>query len=101
MPFHRPIPDSKRPASGMKAYVRAEKLTQIAFVLPAAVVLCWGLGWWLDHRFNQTWIEIVGVIFGCIAGMVSVVRIALDAEKDSRREDPPDENGKGTPPQKP
>jgi len=79
----------------MKAYVQAEKLTQIAFVLPASMVMCWGAGWWLDRHFHQSWMTIAGVIFGCIAGMVSVVRIALDAEKGTPPDSSQDGNEKG------
>jgi F0F1-type ATP synthase assembly protein I len=99
LPFHRPIPSSKepaRPSSGLNAYVQAEKLMQIAVVLPASVVLCWGAGWWLDHHFHQSWIAIAGVIFGGVAGMVSVVRIALDAEKETDRACSRNGNGKGS-----
>jgi F0F1-type ATP synthase assembly protein I len=87
MPFNRPIPESKlprKPSSGLGAYVEAEKLMQIALLLPSAAFVGWLAGAWADSHFHQSWIAIFGVIFGSIAGLVSVIRIALAAEKDSR-----------------
>ena len=87
MPFHRPIPDDKPPLKGAGAlagYVAAEKMMQIAFVLPAAVVIGLALGMWADHLLHQKWIVIVGIVFGSAAGLVYVIRMALNAEKASR-----------------
>lgn len=105
MPFNRPIPESKLPkkaSSGLSAYVEAEKLIQIAFVLPAAAFIGWLAGAWADSYWHQSWIAIAGIIFGCIAGLVSVIRMALAAERNSR---PGNEvkngTGKGSPNLKP
>jgi uncharacterized membrane protein YfcA len=82
----------------MRAYIEAEKLMQIAFVLPSAVVICWIGGWWLSHLLHQRWLELAGTLFGCIAGMVYVVKIAVAAERSTRMGDE-DQNsaGKGIP----
>ena len=97
MPFHRAIPDSKQPAkppSGLGAYVEAEKLMQIAFVLPSAVVVGWLGGALADHLLHQKWIVIVGIILGSISGLVFVVQTAVAAEKNSRNDDAA-QNGPG------
>lgn len=101
MPYHRPIPDSdNRPksSSGFGALVEAEKLMQIAFVLPAALVICWVAGWWLAHVTHQKWIEIAGIVFGCITGLVYVIQMAISVEKKTTMGDEtPQGAGKGTP----
>ncbi len=56
---------------------------QIAFVLPSAVLIGWLGGALADHLLHQKWIVIAGVIFGCISGLVYVVRMAVAAEKSS------------------
>jgi F0F1-type ATP synthase assembly protein I len=98
MPFNRPIPESKLPkkaSSGLSAYVEAEKLIHIAFVLPSAVVIGWAIGWWLDRHLHQSWIEIAGVIFGSVSGLTYMIRMAMDTEKKSRPEsEVEDETGK-------
>lgn len=87
MPLHRYKPDERpqdKSSGGLSAYVEAEKLMQIAFVLPMSVLICWGAGLWADHLFKQKWIMIAGIVFGCISGLTYTVRMAMDAEKKDR-----------------
>jgi ATP synthase protein I len=86
MPFHRPIPEeklstksSKGSSSGLQSLVQAEKLLQIAFVLPCAMLIGWGAGWWVDNHFHTHWASIAGLVLGIAAGMVSAIRMALAA----------------------
>jgi ATP synthase protein I len=83
MPFHNPISDHERggrnQSSGLKSLVQAEKLVQIAFLLPCAMVIGWGAGWWVEHHLGLHGAMIGGLVFGLIAGMVSVIRMALGA----------------------
>jgi ATP synthase protein I len=82
MPFNNPIPDSRTPAKksgAIGSLVQAERLMQIAFVLPCAMVLGWGAGWGVDHFFHTSWATFVGLIFGIIAGMVTAIRMAIAA----------------------
>ncbi|MGA7317484.1 MAG: AtpZ/AtpI family protein, partial [Silvibacterium sp.] len=62
--------------------VQAERLLQIALVLPAAVLIGWGGGVLLDRWLHQDWIYIVGLIFGAVAGLLEAVRQALRAGKE-------------------
>jgi F0F1-type ATP synthase assembly protein I len=57
---------------------------QIALVLPCAVLIGWGGGAWLDMRLHQSWITLVGIALGSIAGMVSAIRLALAAVGDPK-----------------
>jgi ATP synthase protein I len=94
MPFHSPIPDSKtRPklASGLGVLVEAEKLMQIAILLPSATFIGWLGGAWLDSLLHQHWIAIVGLLFGGVSGLVYVIRLAIAAEKKTRDEDESDD----------
>jgi hypothetical protein len=105
MPFNRPIPEARprtKPASALASLVEAEKMMQIAILLPAAAFIGWLAGAWLDSRLHQSWIAIFGIVFGGISGLVGVVRMALAAERNSR----PGSNiqngtGKGSPDLKP
>jgi len=71
----------------MSTYVQAEKLFQIAVLLPCATFIGWLIGSWLDGRFHQRWISIVGLLVGGIAGLVYVIRLAIAASKEAGRED--------------
>jgi hypothetical protein len=78
--YHKPIPEKKQPSgmSGMMgAWIQAEKMVQVALVLPCAAFIGWAMGVGLDHLLHQTWISIAGVIFGVIAGLVGVVKMAV------------------------
>lgn len=101
MPYQPPLPDSKprsRSSSGLGALIEAEKLFQIAFVLPSALVICWAGGWWLAHITHQKWIEIAGIVFGCITGLVYVIQMAISVEKKSASgDDSSGDTGKGSP----
>jgi F0F1-type ATP synthase assembly protein I len=97
MPLPRPIPEQKPPAkqsSALAGYVGFEKILNLAFVMLAAFLICWAVGWWVDHHFHQHWATIVGILLGCVAGLYSVVQQAIAAEKNSRKANPP-QNGSG------
>src|SRR5579863_1623270 len=94
MPYHRPIPDDKARSNsnGFQSLVQAEKLMQIAFVLPSATIIGWLAGAWAGNHFHVSWLAVAGVIFGSISGLVFVVRLAMDAEKSTR---PDNRSGSG------
>ncbi|MGD0787167.1 MAG: AtpZ/AtpI family protein [Terracidiphilus sp.] len=82
MPFNRPIPQSKPRAkspSALATLVEAEKLMQIAILLPSSAFIGWLAGAWLDSRLHQEWIAVAGIIFGGVAGLVYVIRLVLAA----------------------
>jgi F0F1-type ATP synthase assembly protein I len=85
MPFINPSPNQPAPKSGIKSLVQAERLIQIALVLPIAVLIGWFFGALLDRWLHQSWITIVGIVLGMIAGMMEAVRMALGAGKARKR----------------
>jgi hypothetical protein len=97
MPFNRPIPESTqqpKTSRGITAWVEAEKLMQIALLLPSAAFVGWLAGALADKWLHQSWIGIAGCVFGGISGLVYVVRLAITTEKNSHIEDLP-QNGTG------
>ncbi|MFT4112021.1 AtpZ/AtpI family protein [Silvibacterium sp.] len=71
----------KNSSGNLQSIAKAERLTQIAVVMPCAVFIGWGAGALLDHWLHQHWIYIVGLIFGAVAGLVEAVRQALGAKE--------------------
>jgi hypothetical protein len=109
MPFHRPIPEPKRrtnpgdgpppePSKGafaggiLGAWVQAEKVMQIALMLPSAAFIGWVIGFGLDHWLHQTWIATIGIVVGIIAGLVGAIRMAMAYSADPKTGD---RNGDG------
>ena len=84
MPFNSPNPEQKAQRA-VKSYAQAERLMQIALVLPAAVLIGWFFGSMLDRWLHQHWITFVGIVLGMIAGMLEAVRMALAAGKAGKR----------------
>ncbi len=88
MPFNRPIPDPaprRKISSGIETLVQAEKLMQIAILLPSAAFIGWLLGAWADRAWHQSWIGIAGIVFGGISGLVYVVRLVIATGDDSKK----------------
>ncbi|MHB8302956.1 MAG: AtpZ/AtpI family protein [Acidobacteriaceae bacterium] len=65
----------------LRGFVRAESMVQIALAVPLSTIIGWGLGAWLDNKLHQSWIAILGVVLGAIAGFVQVVRVASHANR--------------------
>jgi F0F1-type ATP synthase assembly protein I len=87
MPFNRPIPDPsprRKSSSGLETLVQAEKLMQIAILLPSAAFVGWLLGAWADKAWHQSWIGLAGMVFGGISGIVYVVRLVLSTGADTQ-----------------
>jgi len=71
----------------LQALVKAEKLIQIALVMPAAVFIGWLAGVGLDRWLHQHWIYIAGLVFGSIAGLTEAVRQAVQSSNALDRSD--------------
>src|ERR1700738_5412198 len=92
MPFNNPIPEDKRrdprprgDSGGLATLVQAEKLMQIAILLPSSAFIGGLLGTGADKELHQTWISLAGVAFGGIAGLVYVVRLVLATGNDDAK----------------
>jgi len=51
--------------------------SQIAFIIPAAVVVGLLAGKLLDHWLHTRWLFLVGIIIGAIAGFVDTIRTII------------------------
>ena len=60
--------------------VQMAAYSQIAFVFPAATVVGWLIGAGLDHWLHTTWLYIVGLIVGIIAGFVELIRLVTSSD---------------------
>jgi ATP synthase protein I len=85
VPYHNPIPEKpgaeKSDRSGMSgmlgAWVQAEKMMQIALLLPCAAFIGWLAGYGLDRWLHQSWMRMAGILFGIIAGLVGAIRTEM------------------------
>ena len=87
MAFNRPIPNrapERKDSGGIATLVQAEKLMQIAILLPSAAVIGWLLGAWADKAWHQSWLGIAGIVFGGVSGLVYVVRLVMSTGGDKQ-----------------
>lgn len=53
------------------------RYSEIAFIIPAAVVVGLLLGKLGDYFFHTHWLTITGIIFGAVVGFVQLIRTVL------------------------
>lgn len=72
MPNEEPSPGSD--GQGKNFWVQMANYAQLAIIFPAATVVGWLLGVALDHWLHTSWLYIVGLILGIVAGFVELIR---------------------------
>jgi F0F1-type ATP synthase assembly protein I len=60
--------------------IQIARYSQLAFIFPAATFLGWIIGSALDQWLHTTWIYLVGLIAGSVAGFVELIRMVSGPE---------------------
>lgn len=66
--------NNREPKSDNPAVVWA-RYSEVAFIIPAAVVVGLLVGKLLDYWFHTHWLFLAGIIFGAIVGFVQMIRM--------------------------
>jgi F0F1-type ATP synthase assembly protein I len=66
-------------------WVLAARYSEIGFIIPATVLVGYLLGLCADHFLHTHWIYLFGIVFGAVAGFVSMIRRALEANADEEK----------------
>jgi F0F1-type ATP synthase assembly protein I len=75
------MPPSNNDSPGKKSMlVQLANYSQLAFIFPAATVVGWLIGLGLDHWLHTTWLYLVGLILGIIAGFVELIRTVTSSD---------------------
>lgn len=69
----------KRDESDNPAVIWA-RYSEIAFIIPAAVVVGLLLGKLLDYWLHTKWLFLVGIIFGAVVGFVQMIRMVTRSQ---------------------
>jgi len=72
--------DRETPEQKKSLIVQLANYSQLAFIFPAATVVGWLIGSALDHWLHTTWLYLVGLILGIIAGFVELIRLVTSSE---------------------
>jgi ATP synthase protein I len=76
--------DTRKKPGALGELVKAESMIQLAIALPAGCLIGWFAGSWADEHFHQSWIGIVGIVLGAVAGFVQIFRTASKYLKNGR-----------------
>ena len=61
---------------------RFAEYTSLALLLPLSTFVGYVIGYYLDKAFHTTWLSILFLILGSVAGFVSLIRQILQDERD-------------------
>ena len=70
----QPPPNPEDPKPEKSAWVQMGSFAQLAFIFPAATFIGWLAGTGLDRWLHTTWLYIVGLILGIVAGFAELIR---------------------------
>ena len=73
--FH--MSDEQQDDKSQSGVVLWARYSNLAFIIPAAVVVGLLVGKLFDYWFHTRWLFLVGVILGAIAGFVDLIRTVL------------------------
>jgi F0F1-type ATP synthase assembly protein I len=74
------MPDEKPKSSN--PMVNVARYSEIAFIIPACVIVGYFFGKVGDEYLHTTWLYLVGLVFGAVVGFVQMIRMASSAFKD-------------------
>jgi ATP synthase protein I len=74
------MPTGDDPPGKKSLFVQLANYSQLAFVFPAATVAGWLIGLGFDHWLHTTWLYLVGLILGIIAGFVELIRTVTSSD---------------------
>ncbi len=82
----RPTTDEQRDQRERRNFVlQMAHYSHLAFVLPAATFMGWIIGALLDRWLHTSWLYLLGLLLGIVAGFVDLIRTLIVAEKDSEQ----------------
>ena len=61
---------------------RYAQFAGLALLLPASTFVGYAIGYYLDKTFGTTWLRIVFLILGSVAGFITVIREIMRASSD-------------------
>lgn len=73
-------PSDERDTQKRSFLVLAARYSGLALALPASTFVGWVIGTLLDRWLHTTWLYLVGLIVGSIAGFVELIRAVTSPE---------------------
>jgi F0F1-type ATP synthase assembly protein I len=70
------------PPGKKSPWVQLAAYSELAFVLPAATCAGWLIGAGLDRWLHTTWLYLLGLILGIVAGFAELIRTVTSSESN-------------------
>ncbi len=77
----------EKPEKQESPWVTVARYSEIGFMIPMSVIVGYLAGLAADHFLHTHWIYLAGIIFGAVAGFVSMIRRALQASKEDEKDE--------------
>ncbi|HEY2499015.1 MAG TPA: AtpZ/AtpI family protein [Candidatus Angelobacter sp.] len=78
-----PDPAPEKNKNDQNMWRQIGRYSNLGFVLPAAIVTGLLIGAALDRWLKTSWITLVGLLVGCVAGFIELIRGMIKAGKDT------------------
>ena len=75
-------PSDKNSTSDKNLWVQLARYSELAFIFPATTVAGWLIGLGFDHWLHTTWLYLVGLILGIVAGFVQLIRLVTSSDSE-------------------
>ena len=76
-------PDKEKNGTDQNIWRQIGRYSHLGFILPASIVVGLGIGAMLDRWLHTKWITLVGLLVGCVAGFAEMIRIIMNASKET------------------
>jgi F0F1-type ATP synthase assembly protein I len=74
------VPEDSPERQKRSLILQLANYSQLAFIFPAATVVGWLIGVGLDRWLHTSWLYLVGLILGIVAGFVELIRLVTASE---------------------
>jgi F0F1-type ATP synthase assembly protein I len=73
----KPHPSEQSGEEKRSFWLQFARYSQLAFALPAALVVGWLIGAGLDRWLHTTWLYLAGILLGIAAGFIELIRTVM------------------------
>lgn len=80
------VADEKGSSGLGRAFQQVGPYLSIGVEFAASILICLGVGWWVDQRLRTApWLMLGGAFFGMAAGFVNLYRTVTGLQKKGRK----------------
>jgi len=72
-----PKPENQNSERKDNFWVQAARYSQVAIILPSALVVGWLIGAALDRWLHTTWLYLAGILLGIAAGFYELIHAVM------------------------